>query len=77
MSDVTDNQQLLQYYATFGTITDPGEYGWLFDGLPDDIPRLVKIVQGLIIHYGWTNRYGVEFSQERFNKDAHLRKVSR
>ena len=74
---VTDNQQILHYYATHSPITDPGEYEYLFDGLPDDVPQLVKIVQGLILHYGWTKHYGVKFSLERFNQDVFLRMVSK
>jgi hypothetical protein len=74
---VTDNPQMLHYYAVPSPITDPGEYGYLFDGLPDDIPQLVKIVQGLILHYGWTKRYGIKSSLERLNRDAFLRMVSK
>jgi hypothetical protein len=39
------------YYGEQSPITDPGEYGSLYDGLPADIPDLCRIVQGLIIHY--------------------------
>ncbi len=39
------------YYRVQSPITDPGEYGSLYDDLPADIPGLCRIVQGLIIHY--------------------------
>jgi hypothetical protein len=74
---VTDNQQALNYYAAHSPSTNPGEYGYLFDDLPDDVPQLVKIVQGLILHYGWTEHYGVKFSPERFYQDVFFRMVSK
>ncbi|MBN2238206.1 MAG: transglutaminase domain-containing protein [Dehalococcoidales bacterium] len=73
---VTDNQQELDYYAAHSPITDPGEYGYLFDDLPDDIPQLAGIVRGLILHYGWTELYGVKFSPKRFTRDAFSRTIS-
>jgi len=67
----------IRYYATQGLITEPGEHGALFDGLPDDVPSLCRIAQGLLLHYGWTERYGVKLTKARFDKDANLRKVSK
>lgn len=55
----------LRYYATPGPMTDPGRYGELLDGLPADIPALVRAVQGLIIHGFWADQYGVELDDTR------------
>lgn len=65
-----------EFYAAHGIMTDPDEYGSLFDGLPDEIPSLCKILQGLILHVHWAERYGVKLSEERRN-ECNLRKVSR
>ena len=65
-----------QYYVTQSVITGPGEYGPLFNALPNDIPALCSILQGLILHGHWAERYGVELSEER-RQEANLRKVSR
>jgi len=65
-----------QYYTAPGLMTDPGEYGVLFDGLPADIPALCGIVQGLILHLHWAEGYGVMLSEER-KAEANLRRVSR
>jgi len=65
-----------RYYATQSIITEPGEYGPLFNALPNDIPALCRILQGLILHGHWAERYGVKLSDER-RQEANLRKVSR
>lgn len=44
-----DATQVLQYYRTQSSLTDPGKYVALYDELPRDVPGLVRIVQGLII----------------------------
>ena len=67
----------LHHYATHGPITEPGEYGALFNGLPEDVHSSCRVTQGLLLHYGWTERYGVQLTKERFDRDAHLRKVSK
>jgi len=67
----------LRYYATHSVMTDPGEYRHFFDGLPTDIPSLCGVVQGLILHAHWAERYGVELSEERQQEETNLRKVTR
>lgn len=57
-------------------MTDPGEHSVLFHGLPTDIPALYKIVQGLILHVHWAERYGVKLSEER-QQETNLRRVWR
>ena len=53
------------YYAKHGTITEPGLYKELFDNLPADISGLRDIVQGLLLHVFWAERYGEKLSEER------------
>jgi hypothetical protein len=57
-------------------MTDPEEYQHLFDGLPTNIPALCEIVQGLILHTHWAERYGVQLSKER-ERENSLRKMTR
>ena len=66
----------LQYYATQSVMTDPGEYRQLFDSLPVGVPALCGVVQGLILHAHWVERYGVQLSEER-QQETNLRKVTR
>ncbi len=65
-----------EFYATPGAITDPGEYGYLFDDLPNDIPSLCRIIQGLMLHVYWAEPQGIKISQER-QQELGLRRVSR
>ena len=41
-------------------MTDLGEYASLFGVLPREISELVEIVQGLMVHVFWAERYGVK-----------------
>ena len=66
----------LQYYATYSVMTDPGEYRHLFECLPAGVPALCGVVQGLILHAHWMERYGVEPSEER-EQETNLRRVIR
>jgi hypothetical protein len=56
-------------------MTDPGEHAHLFDGLPTEIPALCQVVQGLLLHIFWAERYGVELSEER-KREVEIRLVS-
>lgn len=56
---------LLDYYARPGLMTDPHELAPLLNGLPRDIPSLVQVVQGLLVHVFWAERYGLALSEER------------
>jgi hypothetical protein len=66
----------LGFYATPGPLTDPGRYAVLLDGLPADIPTLVRTVQGLIIHVFWADRYGVQLDDAR-RGEVQLRAVEK
>lgn len=40
----------LNYYTIQSPFTDPGAYLICYDALPDDLPGLIQVVQGLLIH---------------------------
>lgn len=40
----------LDYYRQQNPITDPGEFAWIYDDLPDDIAELYLLAQSLIAH---------------------------
>jgi len=56
-------------------MTDPGENAGLFNDLPTEIPALCQVVQGLLLHVFWAERYGVPLSEER-QREVEIRRVS-
>ena len=55
----------LIHFAEYGKITHPGPYAHLDRDMPTDIPSLVQIVQGLMVHVFWAERYGLNLTEER------------
>lgn len=55
----------LGYFAAPGTMTDPGPHAHLLNDLPRDVDALRRIIQGLLIHIFWAERYGVQLDAER------------
>ena len=72
----TSTNDALAYYTEHGTISDPGRFARLFDNLPHDISQLCRIIQGLLIHAFWAERYGEKPSEERM-ACASIRHVDR
>jgi hypothetical protein len=65
---VAENEAMLGYYRQVAPVTDPGRYRAHLMALPDDIPSLCSIVQGLVIHDMWVTRYGIELAKDRLNE---------
>ncbi len=57
-------------------MTDPKGLSPLFDGLPTEISELVEVVQGLLIHVFWAERYGLKLPEERKEQEVNLRGVA-
>ena len=55
----------LDYYSTPGPMTRLGPGSDAFQGLPTDPMALGPVVQGLILHEFWAERYGVEIPPAR------------
>ena len=70
------SESVFAYYASPGPMTDPGECAHLFDGLPTEISALVEVVQGLLIHIFWAERYGLQLPKEREEREVNLRGVA-
>jgi len=66
----------LTYFAQYGKITHPGRYANLYTDLPSEIPALVQVVQGLLVHVFWSERYGLSLSEER-KAEVQLRSMER
>lgn len=64
----------LKYYAIPGPLTGAGPHAALFEGLPTDIPALVKVIQGVMVHIFWAEAYGLQLSDVR-KSEVNLRRV--
>ncbi|MBP8947545.1 MAG: transglutaminase domain-containing protein [Candidatus Promineofilum sp.] len=65
----------LKFYATPGPMTAPGPMVTLLDDLPADVGQLVRVVQGLLIHVFWADRYGLELDEAR-QSEVQIRPLS-
>ena len=72
MSISTDDA--FAFYAKHGSISDPGSFAGLFTNLPSDISQLCSIIQGILLHVFWAERYGEKLSEER-KAEAGIRHV--
>jgi hypothetical protein len=66
----------LNYFSQFGRMTSPGPFVDLYVDLPTNVPSLVKVVQGLIVHVFWAERYGLKLSEDR-QAEVQLRTMER
>ena len=65
---MAENDAILDYYRRVASATDPGRYRAHLMELPDDIPTLCRIVQGLVIHDMWVTQYGIELVTDRLRE---------
>ena len=66
----------LEFLSTPGKMTSPGSLASLFDPLPRDIASLVRVVQGLMIHVFWIEKYGIQLDAAR-KEEVQLRYVEK
>ena len=64
----------LEYYLQHSPITDPGPFTGLLDPLPDHIPTLVEIIQGLLLHRLAAEHIGVTLTVES-RREQRLRTI--
>ncbi|NLG27152.1 MAG: transglutaminase domain-containing protein [Chloroflexi bacterium] len=69
-------EEPLAFYASQGPISAPGRYAELLADLPRDIRALCRVVQGVLLHVFWAQRYGVPADQVR-GDEVQLRLVAR
>ena len=58
------NSTILDYYRQHSPITDPGEYVYLYENLPDGLHELINIIQGQMIHRLAAPNFGVTLTRE-------------
>jgi len=58
---------LLALYRQYSEYTDPGEYAYLYEGLPDSLQELCRLIKSQYINPIELHMYGDKISQERLN----------
>ena len=46
----TDEESVLEFYKKYSEFTDPGEYAYLYENLPDSLPELCQVVRSQFVH---------------------------
>src|SRR4030042_6724120 len=67
-NDAVDTS-LLDFYRRYSSFTDPGEYKYLYEKLPDSLPELCRLIQSQFIHpYAELPKYREQIPEERWNE---------
>ena len=67
-------KEILNYYSEHGKMTEIKTLKHMVNELPKDIESIVWIVQNILIHQHWAERYGVEQNEKR-KEETLLRSV--
>lgn len=68
---------LLDFYRQYSEYTDPGEYVYLYENLPDSLPELCNLIKSQFIHpYAELPRYRDQIPQERWNESINYPTVA-
>ena len=75
-TNAKDDNELLDFYRQYSSFTDPGEYAYLYENLPDSLPELCSLVRSQFIHaYAELPRYRVQIPEERWNESMNYPSV--
>lgn len=67
----TDNESVLEFYKQYSSFTDPGEYAYLYENLPDSLPELCSLIKSQFIHpYAELPKYKEQIPKERWNEST-------
>jgi len=60
---------VLNFYRQYSPFTDPGEYEYLYENLPDSLPELCSLIKSQYLNYGWElDMYRDQIPKERWNE---------
>ncbi|MBN1116010.1 MAG: SUMF1/EgtB/PvdO family nonheme iron enzyme [Bacteroidales bacterium] len=67
---IKDDTELLNFYCQYSTYTDPGDYEYLYENLPDSLPELCQLIKNQIIH-PWSDlsKFREQIPLDRNNED--------
>lgn len=65
----TGAEQFLALYSSYSSATDPGEFEYLYDGLPESLPELCSLIKSQIIHpFSELPNYREQIPKERWGE---------
>ena len=65
--NVQFNGSVLDFYKQYSSFTDPGEYAYLYENLPDSLPELCSLIKSQFIHpYAELPEYRELIPEERW-----------
>ena len=72
-NQLVENEQIdssiLDFYRQYSSFTNPGEYAYLYENLPDSLPELCKLIKSQFIHpYAELPKYRDQIPKERWNE---------
>jgi len=67
-------KEVSSFYAAPGPMTDVSEHADWLSCLPSSVVGLVEVVQGLLLHIFWADRYGVSLTEER-EQEVQIRRA--
>src|SRR4030042_5197069 len=63
------DNSVLNFYRQYSSFTDPGEYEYLYENLPDSLPELCSLIRSQFIHpYAQLPKYHEQIPKERWNE---------
>lgn len=63
------DKSVLDFYCLYSSYTDPGEYAYLYEDLPDSLPALCSLIKSQFIHaYAELPGYREQIPEERWNE---------
>ncbi|MCD4819463.1 MAG: hypothetical protein K8S23_12295 [Candidatus Cloacimonetes bacterium] len=65
------DKTILDFYRQYSSFTDPGEYEYLYENLPDSLPELCSLIKSQFIHpYAELPKYREIIPKERWNESV-------
>lgn len=63
------SSSILDFYRQYSSFTDPGEYIYLYENLPDSLPELCSLIKSQFIHpFAELPKYREQIPKERWNE---------
>ena len=75
-TDAAVDTSLLDFYRQYSSFTDPGEYAYLYENLPDSLSELCNLIQSQFVHpYAHLPKVRNQFPKERWNETVRYPSV--